>query len=98
MGPKEMKDHIGRHIDTLRQIYHGLDGDTFSWNDSARVYHVRRAEAAEITLMTKTALKKKGYRLKRGAKPVGYAYYKAPLSKKVGLYIVECQCNVSDEL
>jgi hypothetical protein len=45
-----------------------------------------------ITLVTATGAKKRGYRLKAGAKPVGEAYYGASLQIYADLYVLECQC------
>lgn len=69
----------------------GLDGNPFYWDDGPRIQYQKKLKNCGITLLTKTALKKKGYRLKRGAEPVGSAYFGSPIKNIGELYILECQ-------
>ena len=59
--------------------------------------YLPKAAQMGATLVTKTSLERDGYRLKRGAKPVGRGYFFAPISRSAALYVLECQAVKSKE-
>ena len=84
-----------KRLDTLiaiaEQVQRGLDGQPFHWGDTERKNYTPKAAALGITLVTKTGMLKLDRELRLGAKAVGEAYFGAPLSKTVALYVLECQ-------
>lgn len=50
------------------------------------------AAALGCTLVTKSGAEKRGYRIRRGAKPVGSMYFGSPISRFADVYVLECQC------
>ena len=84
--------NIQRLHELLGIVLNGLDGQPFSWGDGQRQAWVPILKAAGVTLITKTQIEKHGYRLKRGAKPVGSAYFGAPIKRYADLYVLEVQC------
>ena len=99
MPPLSDRDHapseIVRRLDSLRAvagaIQRGLKGTPFHWNGTEGDYNVMWAADLGLTLITKTQVEKRGYRLKRGARPVGSRYFGSPISKSASLYVLECQ-------
>ncbi len=93
-------NEIARRLDCFRnvaaQIQAGLQGKPFHWNGTEGDYNVGWAEQMGIHLVTKTWLEKRGYRLKRGAKPVGSRYFSSPISASHALYVLECQAVKKD--
>lgn len=91
-SPAEIRRRLDCFVSVARQIYHALqDGSQFVWNGTEGEYNVQWAAEMGLTLITETQVKKRGYRLKRGVKPVGWRYFGAPISKQRALYVLECQ-------
>lgn len=82
---------LERQARVLDGIRGGLIGAPFGWPEHKRKAWIPAAAHMGWTLLSRTALTKRGYVLKRGAKPVGVAYWGAPLSRWVELYLVELQ-------
>lgn len=95
--PSEIKNRLGSWYHVATEIRNGLDGYPFSWTDGERVAYTEKARAMGVTLVTQNWLKKNGYRLRRGAKHVGTAYFKAPISNTGKLYVLECHAVKVDE-
>ena len=92
-SPSEIKAQLQRIQSIAQMIINGLAGKPFRWGDGERSAWQPLAEVRlGITLVTPTGIKKRGYRLKAGVKPVGEAYYGAPLQVYAPLYVLECQC------
>jgi hypothetical protein len=72
-------------------IIDGLNGKRFSWTAGEFEAYRKKAEAMGLTLVTKTTIKRWGYRLKRGAEPIGTGYFRSPISRDAELYVLECQ-------
>lgn len=85
-----------RRIESLRhvatQIYDGLSGHPFQWGAGQREAWVPIAQQLGLTLVTRSHADRLGYAIKRGAKPVGSAYFRTPLKRTAQLYVLECQC------
>lgn len=79
-----------RHVAT--QIYDGLSGHPFQWGDGQRTAWTPIAQQLGLTLVTRSHADRLGYAIKRNAKPVGSAYFRAPLKRTAQLYVLECQC------
>ena len=90
-SPSEIKRRLNRFRSVAGEIQRGLDGVPFYWNGTEGEYNVMWAEHMGLHLVTETQIKKRGYRLKRGAKPVGRRYFSAPISRSAALYVLECQ-------
>ena len=75
----------------ISQIERGLRGEQFVWDGAEGEYNTLWAEAMGLHLVTATWIKKHGYRLKRAANPVGWRYFRAPISKRRPVYVLECQ-------
>lgn len=95
--PSEILGRLNSWVYVANTIADGLNGKPFSWTDGERIAYTEKAKAMGITLVTKNWLKKIGYRLKKGAKPVGTAYFKSPISNTGELYILECQAVKIEE-
>jgi len=92
-SPSEIKGQLQRIRVVAQMIIDGLAGKPFRWGDGERSAWQPLAEVRlGITLVTATGAKKRGYRLKAGARPVGEAYYSAPIQHYADLYVLECQC------
>lgn len=92
-SPSEVRRQLERLQALAQDIINGLNGKGFRWGDGERSAYVPIAERRlGITLVTATGARKRGYRLKAGAKPVGEAYFGAPLQLYADLYVLECQC------
>lgn len=93
---------IIRRLDCFRsvaaQIQKGLSGEQFVWDGTEGDYNVMWASEMGLTLVTETWIKKHGYRLKRGAKPVGWRYFTAPISGRRAVFVLECQARKREEL
>ena len=85
-----------RRIESLRhvamQIANGLEGQPFQWGAGQREAWTPLAKQLGLTLVTRSHADRLGYAIKRGAKPVGSAYFRAPLKRTAQLYVLECQC------
>lgn len=86
-------DRIQRLQELLKSVIQGLDGLPFTWGNGQRMAWVPMLKEAGVTLITKTQIEKCGYRLKRSAKPVGCAYFGAPIKAHIDLYVLEVQCT-----
>jgi hypothetical protein len=97
VSPSEIKSKLGswRHI--AQVIIDGLEGKPFCWSNGELEAYRPKAQQMGITLVTKTQIKKLGYRLKNGVKPVGNGYFKAPISRSADLYVLECQAVKDDD-
>lgn len=80
----------------VKDLEGGLSGDRFSWTGGEFEANKQKLIAMGITLVTKTAVKRMGYRLKRGVNPVGSAYFFSPISRQADLYILEYQAVKDD--
>ena len=89
--PYAVKKRLDTLIGIAEQIQRGLDGQPFRWGDTERKAYTPKAAALGITLVTRTGMLNLGRELKLGATAVGEAYFGAPLSKTVALYVLECQ-------
>lgn len=87
------KKRIERIHELTGIVLDGLNGNTFSWGDGQRTSWVPILREIGITLITKTQIQKRGLVLKRGAKPVGTAYFGAPIKRYADLYVLEVQCT-----
>lgn len=72
-----------------------LSGHPFHWGAGESSNYFPIARELGCTLKTKTAIKRAGLVLKRGAKPVGRAYYGAPIKDYCEIYIVEAHADTS---
>lgn len=91
ISPSEIKRKLHSWKYTAQAIIDGLDGHPFSWCGGELEAYRKKAKAMGITLVTKSKLARDGYRLKRGAQPVGNGYFHAPISRSADLYVLECQ-------
>lgn len=90
--PSEMKARISSYQYVLAAIERGLEGRPFQWGEGERRPYTAKAARMGMTLVTVTGAKTHGYRVKRGAQPVGHAYFGAPIKRYAALYVLECQC------
>lgn len=95
--PSEIKKQLRSWAYVAKAIFDGLDGKPFHWGGGEFNAYCPKAEAMGITLVTKSQVKKLGYRLKQGAMPVGTGYFLAPISRTADLYVLECQCAKEPE-
>lgn len=59
----------------------------FRWGEGVRIRWTKLLQRAGVELMTRTALARLGEEPKRGSKPVGTAYFGAPLQVQAELFI-----------
>jgi len=94
-SPKAILDRMNNRLSRLREaaaaVRSGLGGAPFVWNGVEGDMYVPYAAQLGITLVTLTQIKKRGYRLKKNATPVGSRYFGAPIQKYADLYVLECQ-------
>lgn len=89
--PSKIKHKLETWQYVAQAIINGLNGKPFSWTGGEFDAYRIKAQAMGCTLVTKSKIERDGYRLRRGAKPVGNGYFKAPISRSADLYILECQ-------
>ncbi|MBD2451158.1 hypothetical protein H6G76_29315 [Nostoc sp. FACHB-152] len=87
------KKRLERIHELTEIVLNGLNGKPFSWGDGQRTAWVPLLQEIGITLITKTQIQKRGLVLKRGAKPVGKAYFGSPIKRYADLYVMEVQCT-----
>jgi hypothetical protein len=97
VSPGEMRGRLKSWAYVAMALADGLDGKPFDWGGGEFDAYRPKAKMLGCTLVTKTWMKKNGYRLRRGAKPVGTGYFKAPISNTGELYILECQAVKEEE-
>lgn len=93
LAPNEVITRLERHILVASQLKAGLRGKPFQWRQVDDQHGTPVVRAMGLTLATKTALKRRGYRPRRGAQPVGEVYYGAPISDYGQVYVMECQAT-----
>lgn len=91
VSPSEIKGKLDSWRYVAQAIKDGLEGKPFSWCGGEFDAYKPKAQQMGITLVTKTQIKKMGYRLKKNVKPVGNGYFKSPISRSADLYVLECQ-------
>jgi len=95
--PSAFKKRLETHMRLLQVLADGLDGKPFSWGQGEAKNYVPMAAGHGCTLRTKTAIERMGLALKPRAKPVGYAYYGAPIQERCALYIVEAHTTIRED-
>lgn len=97
-SPGEVRGQLATYIHVAEMLRDGLAGRRrFQWGDGERQAYTVKAAAIGATLLTRNQIKKRGYELKRNVKPVGTAYFGAPIQKAAELFILECQCKRREE-
>lgn len=90
-APATVLARLQRYERVAAQVREGLAGKPFVWR-AVDMQHARACLAAMgITLVSRSRAEVLGFVLKRGAVPVGAAYYAAPISRHVDVYVLECQ-------
>jgi hypothetical protein len=96
--PGDMRGHLAAFIHVAEMLSDGLAGKRqFHWGDGERQAYTVKAAALGATLVSRNQIKKQGYELKRNAKPVGTAYFGAPIQRATDLFILESQCKRREE-
>jgi hypothetical protein len=90
-SPSEIVNRLQSMQWVATQVINGLHGAPFHWNGTEGDYNVAWAAQMGLHLVTETQIKKRGYRLKKGARPVGSRSFGAPISRQALLYVLECQ-------
>ena len=80
----------------LRDVIAGLEGRRFSWGAATFKAHRPMLRALGVTLVTRSRIEKRGWRLTRGARPVGQVYFEAPIGRYAEVYVAECHCLPKD--
>lgn len=88
-GPLLSRMQLSRLADLLALIERALSEKrpVFHWCDGARKPWTRLLRQAGVVLMTPTAMLRRGHEPKRGARPVGTAYFGAPIKQDGELYV-----------
>lgn len=90
-SPSVIKGRLNSWQYIAQAIKDGLEGKTFVWTAGELEAYRPKAKTMGATLVTKSQIARMGYRIKRGAKPVGNGYFRSPISKSANLYVLECQ-------
>lgn len=89
---KKTLTRIAQGHQTLKELLDGATGaKPFRWGEYEREQKVWLLSQIGFVLVSKTKLEKGGHRLKKGAKPVGAAYYGSPLRLYADLYLLGVQ-------
>lgn len=91
ISPSKTKEELKRCEEVAKCIIEGLNGKPFNWGGSEGSANRCTSAKMGARLVTRTMLKKLGYRLKRGAKPVGSCYYGSPINRTADLFVLQCQ-------
>lgn len=74
------------------------DGDFAPyWPESQRRHAGRLLERMGVKLCSQTALAKLGHIVKQGARPVVWAYFGAPIQRRIGLFVFGVQTRSKKE-
>ena len=98
VSPSVIQNRLASYRKIVDAISRGLSGQPFHWTNGEFEAYRPKAYVMGFTLVTKTRIEKTGYRLKRGARPVGTAYFRSPISRDIDLYVLECQAVQVEEL
>ena len=79
------------------EVRAGLAGSPFQWSESERKRNEPILAAAGVELLSQTAIEKRGHVLRRGARPVGTAYFGAPIQRYTPLYVLHVQTRPKSE-
>jgi hypothetical protein len=92
-SPSHAIRQLRLRIETLQDLIHGLEGHPKAWSDAA--YRARKQVLADmgIILVSKTAAAKKGYTMKRTARPVVKVDLLAPIAGRREFYILDVHFN-----
>lgn len=89
---KKTLERIAYCKETLAELLAGASGaKPFYWGETEAKSKMAWLARAGFVLVSKTKLEKGGHRLKKDAKPVGRAYYGAPLKVKADLFLLGVQ-------
>ena len=87
MTGKKLIGRLAKVERVAQDLRNGLLGDAFTWPEWARKLYVPVAAELGCVLLTATALRRAGHRLKPRALPVGKVYFGAPLQRNAPVYI-----------
>lgn len=90
-SPAAFRERLARRTHLIGEILNGLDGHRFGWGDGEYTSKKKLLRELGIELVTHTALKKRGHRLRRGAQSVGTVYFPAPIQSDCDVYIFGVQ-------
>jgi hypothetical protein len=91
-----IKHKVMRLLYALEVLEKGLNGRPATLGSTDADSVLDYLHVIGISLTSKTALTKMGYRLKRGAKPLMIRYYGVPIQKYSPLYDLNSQCVRKD--
>jgi hypothetical protein len=91
-SPSDVIARLRGFIAAAADVIKGLQGAPFSWRGVDGQHHLPRLAMMGVTLVSKSHAERLGYRLKRGAQPVGWRYFGSPISRDAPVYVLECQC------
>ena len=80
-----------RVTESLDMVLAGLAGKPFQWSAGEFDRRAHEVNLLGVRLKTKTQIELNGHVLKRGAQPVGKAYFEAPICKWRGVYVFGVQ-------
>lgn len=93
-SPSGLIAHFERRMKIYQMVIDGLNGQPFSWGEGERNAYTKILAEVGVTLVSKSAIARAGRELKRGAGPVGAAYFGAPIKRMAELYVLECQTKL----
>lgn len=89
---KKLRHRIERAAYALRVVTDGVNGKPRTLGASDAESVLRYLSGVGIELVTKTAAERRGFRLKRGARPLARRYFPAPLKRYADLFDLGSQC------
>ena len=97
-SPAAFIDKYQRRCDLIAEVIEALEiardavtvGPIY-WGDGEYTSKRKLLDELGIKLVTKTALEKRGHRVKRGATPVGTVHFPAPIQRHCAVYILGVQ-------
>lgn len=92
-SPSVKAKELERRVKALQEIVDGLRGKPFSWGDGEATAKQNLLVEFGIHLLTATAIKKRKMFMTKRAKPVGYIYFPAPISKSHPVYLKGVHCE-----
>lgn len=89
--PSQVVRQIEARQRVLNMIKRGLDGGASmnSWGSGEYDAYKTLAAGMGFTMITRTGAEKRGYSLKRTAKPIAFAYFPAPIQQSHPIYLLE---------
>lgn len=90
MSPSDLRKRLDRNANLLDRVSAVLNGaPAMQWGEGERITFTRMLRQHGVELVSRTAAKRRGHRIKRRARPLAVAYFGAPIQLDVELFVFD---------